>query len=91
MELLIKHNLEVKEMRKEELKKIVEGKTAEEQEMILSLLGEEKLLAILQRFVVLLQSMWCQTGLLKCNTQNYKKTQSKKHPMKRGFAGLMDM
>ena len=44
-------------MRKEELKKIVEGKTAEEQEMILSLLGEEKLLAILQRFVVLLQSM----------------------------------
>lgn len=46
MELLIKHNLEVKKMSKEELKKIVEGKTAEEQEMILSLLGEEKLLAI---------------------------------------------
>ena len=49
MELLIKHNLEVKKMSKEELKKIVEGKTAEEQEMILRLLGEEKLLAM-QRF-----------------------------------------
>lgn len=46
MELLIKYNLEVKKMSKEELKKIVEGKTAEEQEMILSLLGEEKLLAM---------------------------------------------
>ena len=33
-------------MSKEELKKIVEGKTAEEQERILSLLGEEKLLAM---------------------------------------------
>lgn len=33
-------------MTKEELRKIVEGKTAEEQEMILDLLGEERLLAM---------------------------------------------
>lgn len=32
-------------MTKEELRKIVEGKTVEEQEMIISLLGEERLLA----------------------------------------------
>lgn len=33
-------------MTKEELKKIAAGKTAEEQEMILSVLGEEKLLSM---------------------------------------------
>ena len=33
-------------MTKEELRKLVAGKTAEEQEMILDLLGEERLLAM---------------------------------------------